>query len=111
MKNPTPQFCRNSTLPQKLLAAFLLTALTGYHALADVVYVTSMTSNCTSTTVCGSGANPAFNSQSQNVYSEDIVASFTSAISVAAGKNWSEPGARFYSNTYSNSSPASGTQR
>jgi hypothetical protein len=74
---------------------------------AETVFITATTSNCTSSANCGQGFNLDVNSQGAPVYLEEIAASFTSAISVASDKP-ATPGARFYSNTYSNSSPDSG---
>jgi hypothetical protein len=89
----------------------LFALLSAFNASADVVYVTALTSNCTSTTICGNGPNPSLNSMGTNVYLEPtaagILGSFTSAISTAPGKP-TEPGARFFSNTFSNSTPDAG---
>lgn len=68
---------------------------------ADVVYVTSMTSNCTSTTVCGNGANPDLNINGENVFSE-IGGAFTAALCTTPDKPKNAGGARYYSTTFTN---------
>lgn len=68
---------------------------------ADVVYITSNTSNCTATAVCGSGANPDLNINGGNVFSE-IGGAFTAALANVPDKPLNAGGARYYSATFTN---------
>ena len=88
----------------KLSALLLLGFLAAVSALADTVYVTATTSNCASSTVCGQGPNPDFNSLGLLVYTDNGYGAFTSAKAGASGKP-ATPGSRFCSNSFSNSTP------
>lgn len=90
---------------KKTVLSLGLVALTGIVARGDTVYVTSLTSNCTSTAVCGQIANPEFNPQTGlGIYNENALGSFTSAVANNPEKP-PTPGARFFSNSFSNSTP------
>ena len=90
---------------KKILLAASLVALLGRPAFADVVYVTANTSNCTSSASCGTGANPDTNPNSgQAIFNDNGFGAFTSAISAVPGKP-PTPGARYFSNGFSNSTP------
>ena len=82
-----------------------LVALSSVIAQGDTVYVTSLVSNCVSTTICGNGQNFDFNPLTGgSVYNDNLLGSFTSAVA----NNPEKPptvGARFFSNSFSNSTP------
>jgi hypothetical protein len=86
---------------KKSLLTLLALALVGSAAFADIVYITSNTSNCTATTVCGNGANPDLNINGENVFSE-IGGAFTSALCSTPDKPLNAGGARYYSGTFTN---------
>jgi hypothetical protein len=87
----------------KTFVAVLVLAMVGAaSALADVVYVTTMPTNCTSTTVCGSGP------QTYGSYDEHGFGNFTSAKSSVIDAPSPRPGCRYFSNLYSNSVPSMG---
>ncbi len=92
-----------STILKSIWAALLLAAFGATSAVADIVYVTSTCSNATSTTVCASAINPDLNPNAIPVYS-DAGGGFTSAISTKSDGPLT-PGARFFSNSFSNSTP------
>jgi hypothetical protein len=78
----------------------------GSIALGEVVYVTSNTSNCTSTTVCGNGANQDLNVNGRLVYNENsLAAGFTTAVAGTPDKPLNAGGARYFSIAFSNSTP------
>ncbi len=82
-------------------SAVLLTSA----AWADVVYVTANTSNCVSTVDCGNGPNQDLNpSTGAPIYTDNSLGAFTGAISAVPGKP-PTPGARYFSNGFSNSTP------
>ncbi|NOS69456.1 MAG: hypothetical protein HOP33_05935 [Verrucomicrobia bacterium] len=90
---------------KKLLIGAITLGFISSSALADNVYVTALTSNCTSSAICGQNANADINpNTSLPVYSEGILGSFTTAISTVPYKS-PTPGARFFSNSFSNSTP------
>lgn len=82
----------------------ILATLNLCHA-ADTVFVTSNTSNCASASVCGQSPNFDVNPNTgMYVYTDNGFGSFTSAIATSDGKP-PTPGARFFSNSFSNSTP------
>src|SRR4249920_1146223 len=90
---------------KRILIATSLSALLGSAAFGDIVYVTSLTSNCVSTAICGSGQNFDINPNTGlGVYSENPLGAFTSAVASNPTKP-PTPGARFFSNSFSNSTP------
>jgi hypothetical protein len=80
------------------------------NAKAEFVYVTSTPSNCTSVAECGANRNDEVNSITfLPLYSEPSAGDFTSAIALAPGKP-TTPGARYFSSSFSNSTPEFGIQ-
>lgn len=72
---------------------------------AEVVYVTAMTSNCVSTTSCGSGPNFDVNLVGNYVYQDEGgYGAYTSAKAGTVDKAV-VPGSRYHSNSFSNSTP------
>ncbi len=93
---------------KKHLLALSILALVGQSLLADVVYVTALTSNCVNSTTCGQGQNFDINPLTGlSIYNENALGSFTSAVSTNPEKP-ATPGARFFSNSFSNSTPDQG---
>lgn len=93
---------------KKTVLTLGLVALAGVAARGDTVYVTSLTSNCVSTTICGNGQNFDLNPDTgASIYNESGLGSFTSAVANNPEKP-PTPGARFFSNSFSNSTPDSG---
>jgi len=94
-------------MKRPILSLFLV-ALSGVVAQGDTVYVTSLISNCVSTAICGNGQNFEFNPQTGGyIYNDNSLGSFTSAVA----NNTEKPptvGARFFSNSFSNSTPDAG---
>lgn len=90
---------KNNVLSLLLLASAVAAAR------GDTVYVTSLTSNCVSSATCGQGQNFDVNPETGlGVYNENGLGSFTSAIANNPEKP-PTPGARFFSNSFSNSTP------
>lgn len=71
----------------------------------EVVYVTSNTSNCTATAVCGNGANQDLNVNGVRVFNDNGLSSYTSALASTPDKPLNAGGARFFSNSFSNTTP------
>lgn len=73
---------------------------------AEVVFVTSTTSNCVSSADCGSGANPDVNPNTgYYIYNDNGMGAFTSARVTTVPDKPNTPGARYFSNSFSNSIP------
>ncbi len=92
----------------KCLATILLSLACIGNVLAAVetVFVTANTSNCVSSADCGSGANPDINFYSgYPIYSDNGLGSFTSARVTTVPDKPNTPGARYFSNGFSNSTP------
>ena len=85
-----------------LVAAFATTS-----ARADIVYITGCVSNCASTTLCGSGLNPDVNQVLFVPVYQDPYSAYTSAKASGSGvaDKPVDPGSRYISNSFSNSSP------
>jgi hypothetical protein len=90
---------------KRSVLALLVLASVGSVASADVVYVTSNTSNCSSTTVCGNGPNQDVNVNGIKVFNDNALSSFTSAVASTPDKPLNAGGARFFSNSFSNTTP------
>jgi len=75
---------------------------------ADVVYVTSNTSNCTANAVCGQGANPDLNINGGLIFNDNALSSYTTALASTPDKPLNAGGARFFSNSFSNTTPELG---
>jgi hypothetical protein len=94
---------------QKTLVAvalgLLVAAGSAFSSRAEIVYVTACVSNCVSTTTCGSGPNQDFNLVGNFVYQDE--GSFGAYTSAKAGTPDKAvvPGARYHSNSFSNSTP------
>jgi len=86
---------------KKNLLALSLLALLSQPVLADVVYITSNTSNCTATAVCGSGFNQDLNINGVGVFSE-VGGAFTGALCTTPDKPLNAGGARYYSGGFTN---------
>jgi hypothetical protein len=89
----------------RLIPALIGAALTTLSVRADVVYVTSNTSNCTATAVCGNAVNPDFNINGTPVFNDNALSSYTSALASTPDKPLNAGGARFFSNSFSNTAP------
>lgn len=90
---------------KKTILSLSLVALTGVAARGDVVYVTAMTSNCISTTVCGNSANFDVNPNTGfAIYNDNALSFFTSAISSNPEKP-PTPGARAFGVGFTNTTP------
>lgn len=90
---------------KKLFLSLLLAALAGATVRADIVYVTSTTSNCVSSAICGQGQNFDVNpNTSLAIYNENALGAFTGAIASNPTKP-PTPGARYFSNSFSNTTP------
>jgi len=103
MKRTTQQFKTSQPPFRKITAALCLAVFLAASAFADFVYVTATLSNCTDTVTCGD-PNPDLNVNFVPVYNENSMGGFTTAISVAPGKP-ATAGARYFSNSFSNSTP------
>jgi hypothetical protein len=90
---------------KKSIIPFLAMIAAGNVALGDVVYVTSNTSNCTATAVCGQGANLDLNVNGGRVFNDNALSSYTSALAGTPDKPLNAGGARFFSNSFSNTTP------
>ena len=91
-------------MKRSFLNLFLLASV-GSAAFADVVYVTSNTSNCAASSVCGQGANADLNVNGGRVFNDNALSSFTSAVASTPDKPLNAGGARFFSNSFSNTTP------
>jgi len=83
-------------MKRSFLNLFLLASV-GSAAFADVVYVTSNTSNCAASSVCGQGANADLNVNGGRVFNDNALSSFTSAVASTPDKPLNAGGARFFS--------------
>jgi hypothetical protein len=90
---------------KRSVLTLLVLASVGSVAFADVVYVTSNTSNCTASAVCGQGANQDLNVNGVKVFNDNALSSFTSAVASTPDKPLNAGGARFFSNSFSNTTP------
>jgi len=82
-----------------------VSSLSATSALGEIVYVTACVSNCVSTTTCGNGPNTDLNAIGFSVYSDEGGwGAFTSAKAGNVDKAV-VPGARYHSNSFSNSTP------
>lgn len=95
-------------LYRRLITTLFSAALTAVSVSADVVYVTSNTSNCTATAVCGNLANQDVNINGGRVFNDNGLSSYTSALASTPGKPLNAGGARFFSNSFSNTTPELG---
>lgn len=95
-------------LLSRFVPTFLATILMALSASADVVYVTSNTSNCTSTAVCGNLANQDLNINGGRVFNDNLLSSFTTAVASTPDKPLNAGGARFFSISFSNTTPEFG---
>lgn len=91
----------------RLIPALIGAALTTMSVCADIVYVTSNTSNCTFA-VCGNAVNPDFNINGTPVFNDIALSSYTSALASTPDKPLNAGGARFFSNSFSNTTPELG---
>ena len=86
------------------IVVVLLGALGVASATADTVYITGCVSNCPSGTDCQGLNTDANLNTGLFVYNDNGYSSFTSAKATAPGKP-AEPGARYFSTSFSNSTP------
>jgi PA14 domain/Bacterial Ig domain len=94
-----------SAILSSISATLLLAVFGSTPAVADIVYVTAMSSNCVSTTTCGALANADKNALGNPVYlDEGGWGAYTSAKAGNSDKV-TVPGARYHSNGFSNSTP------
>jgi hypothetical protein len=94
----------------KLSVALAFAVLGAISAKADIVFVTSTCSNAASTTVCGSPVNPDWNPNTGYFVYDDSNANsagFTAAKATTPDKP-ETPGGRYFSNTFSNTTPELG---
>jgi hypothetical protein len=102
--SPLTRFPTIDTLSVVLALAMLGVA----SADADIVYITGCVSNCASTTVCGNGVNSDVNPNSGFlVFNDNAYSSYTSAKATGSGvaDKPTTPGSRYFSNSFSNSTP------
>ncbi len=87
--------------------ATLLTSIATTSVRADIVYVTGCVSNCTATTICGSGINTDINTVISAFVYQDTYSAYTSAKASGTGvaDKPATPGSRYFSNGFSNSTP------
>ena len=90
---------------KRSLLTVLAAITTGSVAFSDVVYVTSNTSNCTATAVCGNAANADVNVNGVLVFNDNALSSYTSALASTPDKPLNAGGARYFSNSFSNTTP------
>jgi len=88
---------------RRLSAVLVASALAATSALADSVYVTATTANCTDPTDTACQLNQDVNINSGLVYNENGMGGFTSAAALSPGKP-PTAGARYFSTYFTNSS-------
>ena len=81
ISTPTTIIAHARPALRKLGAVLLLACLGAAAARADIVYVSGCTSNCVSTTSCGSSPNYDLNADTgYYVYNDNDLSGFTSAV-------------------------------
>jgi hypothetical protein len=85
--------------------ALLVSALVANSAFGEIVYVTACVSNCVSTTTCGNGPNTDANFIGLPVYSDEGAWGAYTSAKAGNPDRAVVPGARYHSNSFSNSTP------